>query len=95
MPVNHIYPPALFNCHESVCHVVDYALKSATEAQRKTSKEADERFKRAIEALAAYEKQFLSRKTVAERMTAAEAKDQSSSTILNKLKEKFRVRGFQ
>jgi lysyl-tRNA synthetase class I len=85
----------LLTVYESVSHVVDYALKSATEAQKKTSKEADEKFKSAIEALTAYEKKFHLRKTVAERMTAAEAKDKSSSTILNKLREKLRVRGLQ
>lgn len=87
---------AILNCFESVSQVVDDALKSATEAERKTSKDADESFKRAIDALSDYEKKCFSKETVSKRMAAAEAKDKSSSTVLNKLKEKLRVReGFK
>jgi hypothetical protein len=44
---------------------------------------ADEKFKKAIDALIDYEKRYLSKETVAKRMAAAEAMDQPSSTIAN------------
>jgi len=75
-----------------VLEVVDDALSSATEAQKKTSKDADAKFKGAIDALSAYEKKFHPKETVAETMAEAEAKDKKSSTILSKLKETLRVR---
>jgi hypothetical protein len=43
------------NCFERVYQVVDDALKSATEAQMKTSNKADEKFKKAFDALSSYE----------------------------------------
>ena len=92
MSLDHIYLTGHLNCSESVSQVVDDALKSATEAERKTSKDADESFKRAIDALSDYEKKCYSKETVSKRMAAAEANDKSSLTILNKLKEKLRVR---
>jgi hypothetical protein len=82
----------LFNCCESVSQVIDDALESATWARKKTSKEADDKFNNAIDSLTDYEKKCYSRATVAERMAEAEAKDKSSSTILNKLRHKLRVR---
>ena len=72
--------------------VVDDALRSATEARKKTSNDADVKFKEAIDALSAYEKKCYSRETVTQTMVEAEAKDKSSSTILKRLKETFRVR---
>jgi hypothetical protein len=46
--------------------------------------------------LSDYEKKCYSKETVSKRMAAAEAKDKSSSTVLNKLKKKLRVReGFK
>jgi hypothetical protein len=85
----------LFNCYESVFQVVGNALESATEpeAQKRISKEADENFKEAINALSDYEKRYHSNETIVKRMATAEAKDKSSLTILNKLKGKLRVRG--
>jgi hypothetical protein len=85
----------LFNCYESVFQVVGNALESATEpeAQKRISKEADEKFKEAINALSDYEKRYHSNETIVRRMATAEAKDKSSLTILNKLKGKLRVRG--
>ena len=74
--------------------VIDDALRSATEAGKKTSKEADEKFKRAIYALSAYETKYHSRESVTHVMAEAEAKDKSSSTGLEGLKEKFRVREY-
>ena len=83
---------SLFTCFESVLKVVDDALNSATEAQRKTSKDADEAFKKAIDALRAYETKYCPYKTVAKRMEKAEEEDKSSLKLLNRLKQNFRVR---
>lgn len=63
-----------------------------TEVQKKTSKEADEKFKRAIDALCHYEKEYHFKPIIAQIIAEAEAKDRSSSTTLNKMKEKLRVR---
>ena len=63
-----------------------------TEVQKKTSKEADEKFKKAINALCHYEKEYHFKPIVAQIISEAEAKDKSSSTTLNKMKEKLRVR---
>ena len=82
----------MFNRSERVVQVVDDALQSAAETRSKKSKEADEKFKKAINALGDYEKIWHSRETVTEKMAAAEAKDKSSLTILNKMKGKLRVR---
>jgi hypothetical protein len=79
-------------CFESVLQVVDDALGSATETRKKTSNDADAKFKKAIDALSVYEKKFYFRETVIQTMAEAEAKDKSSSTILKRLKETFRVR---
>lgn len=85
----------MFNCYESVFQVVGNALESAAEpeAQKKISKEADEKIKEAINALSDYEKSYHSNETVFKRMATAQAKDKSSLTMLNKLKGKLRVRG--
>ena len=72
--------------------VVDDALGSAAAARKKTSNDADAKFKKAIDALSAYEKKYHVRETVAKTMAEAEAKDKSSSTILKRLKETFLVR---
>jgi hypothetical protein len=76
-------------------------LESATKAETKTSKVVDERFEKAINALIDYEMDC-HRKTAAEdgrrtnsvreRMDAAKAKDKSSSSTLNALKEKSRMK---
>lgn len=78
MVSDHIYSKLILTLCESVSQVVDNALKSATEAQNKTSKKADNKFKEAADALSDYEKKCKSDETVAERMAAAEAKDKSS-----------------
>jgi hypothetical protein len=84
---------ALFMCLESVLQVVDDALHSVTEARKKTTKDADTKFKKATSnALSAYEKKYHSRETVTLTMGEAEAKDKSSSTILKRPKETFLVR---
>jgi hypothetical protein len=75
-----------------VLQVVDDALGSATETRKKTSNDADAKFKKAIDALSVYEKKYHFRETVTCTMAEAEAKDKSSSTILKRLKETFRVR---
>ena len=77
---------------ESVSQIVDDALKSAAEAQTKTSEKADEKFKNAIDALIGHETKCKKKKeeTVAESMAVAEAKDKYSTAILNKLKGKLR-----
>ena len=74
--------------------VVDDALSSATEARKKTSNDADAKFKKAIGALSAFEKKYHTTETVTRTMAEAEAKDKSSSTILRTLKETFRVREY-
>ena len=51
-------------------------------AQMKTSNEADEKFKKAIDALIAYEKKYYAVVTVARQMETAEAKDKCSVSIL-------------
>jgi hypothetical protein len=58
-----------------VQQTVDDALVSATEAGKKTSKEADIRFKNAIVALCAYERKYYLRVTVPYAMAEAEAMD--------------------
>jgi hypothetical protein len=74
-----------------VLEVVDGALYSVTEARKKATKDANAKFKKAVDALTAYEKKYHSRETVALTMAEARAKDQSSLTILQKLKETLRV----
>ena len=76
-------------CFESVLEVVDEALHSAAEAQKKTSEVADEKIQKAIEALSDYETNYPSgttEKTVAERMQKAQEEDKSKSTFLSSLK---------
>ena len=77
---------------ESVLEIVDNALMSATEAGKKTSKVADEEFKKAIEALSAYEEKYHTNKIVAKKMAEAEQKDKSFLADMSQLKAKFRVR---
>jgi hypothetical protein len=70
---------------------------SATEAKTKTSKEADEKFRKAVAMMSDYETNWCHPKyrvsnngraeTVLERMEVAAMKDKSSSAILNRLKE--------
>jgi len=81
--------------------LVDDALHSAAEAGTKTSKEADEKFRKAIETLSDYEMDYHDGRptsdgddsnTVHRRIEVANAKDKSSSTILNRLKESLKVR---
>ncbi|KAH9955998.1 hypothetical protein BC827DRAFT_1234259 [Russula dissimulans] len=68
--------------------LVDDALKSAAEVEKKVSKEVDERFEKAIESLSDYEKQYHFKETVTQTMAAAKAKDKSSLSAINTLKEK-------
>jgi hypothetical protein len=72
-----------------VLEAVDEALCSATEAQKRTSKDADEKFKKAIVALSTYETEYRTKKIVVERMKKAKVDDKSSSEFLNRLKENF------
>jgi len=76
-----------------VLQVVDDALRSATKAQKKTLKDVDENFKKAIDALSAYEKRHHpnAKTPVAERMKTAEEMDTSSLKLLSRLKENWRV----
>jgi len=74
-----------------VLEAVDEALCSATEAQKRTSKDADEKFKKAIVALSTYETEYRTKKIVVERMKKAKVDDKSSSEFLNRLKENFHV----
>ena len=79
----------MFNCCESVFQAVDDALESAGKTKNKKTKEADEKLKRAINALGDYGEKWHSKDIVVRRMEEAEAKDKSSSKILNKMKEKL------
>jgi hypothetical protein len=86
----------MFIYFERVLEVVDDALCSVAEAQKKTSKDVesvDEKFRKAIHELKVYEEKHHSNSKVVEgRMEDAQKKDKVSSTTLNRLKEKFRVR---
>ena len=79
--------------------VVYNALGSAASAE-KAPKDVDEKFKKAIEALSAYEQRshwhsrLDSRGAVAKKMAEAGAKDKSSSTTLNRLKVRSFVKSF-
>ena len=76
-------------CFESVLEVVDAALHSAAEAQKKTSEVADEKFQKAIKALCDYATNYPSgttEETVAKRMRNAEEEDKSKSKFLSSLK---------
>jgi len=77
-----------------VLKLVDDALHSATEAKTKKTTLADDKFSKAIESLKEYEGRYhpSSSKPVETRMKEAKANDESSSTFLNRLKEKFTVR---
>ena len=82
-------------CHsnrflDSALNAVDDALGSAAEVKKKSSKEVDGKFATAIEELGCYEKLYhpgCQTNTVCEKMAAAKAKDKSTSTVLNVLKE--------
>jgi SHS2 domain-containing protein len=75
-----------------VLQAVDDALKSAAEAEKKTSNGADEAFKNAVKMLMEYGSDYHPVEAVAERMEKAEEEDKSSLKILNRLKEALRVR---
>jgi hypothetical protein len=77
-----------------VLQVVDDALYSVTEARKKTTKDADAKFKKATDALSAYERNHHLRETVTYTMAEAKAKDKSSSTFLKRMKETLRVRKY-
>lgn len=83
----------MFNHRQSVSQTVDYALESATRAQKKRSKEADENFQKAIYALSDYEKKCHSSKTVTQRMAAAKANDKSKlkSRVIVTVSERIKV----
>ena len=66
------------NCFESVYQVVNNALKSVTEAQIKTSKKVDKKFKKALSAVEMDE----SDAAMAGGTSTAEANDNCSVTIL-------------
>ena len=48
----------MFNHFESVLQVVDEALYSTTRARKKTTNDADTKFRKATEALSAYEMKY-------------------------------------
>jgi hypothetical protein len=75
-----------------VLELVDHALKSATEAGKKTSNEADEAFTNAASKLSDYGRVYHPNVTVAERIEMAEKTDKSSLKLLNRMMETFRVR---
>ena len=71
---------------------VDDALACAAEAGKKTSNEADEAFKNAVNTLTEYGRDYHPEVVIVDRMEKAEEEDKSSLKVLNKLREKFRVR---
>ena len=73
---------------------VDDALRSAAEAEKKTSDSADKALKNAVNMLSEYERisHPASEEAVAARMEKAKKKDKSSLKASNRLKESFRVR---
>jgi hypothetical protein len=74
---------------------VDKTLRSATEAGKKTSPEADKQIEGAIQMLSEYQTKYHPTHPVSnvrKRMEEARQNDECSSTILNRLKESFRVR---
>ena len=74
---------------------VDDALKSAAEGGTKTSERVDEKFDTAIKVLDKYHAEHhpeRSASKLSERMEEARKIDRSSLTVLNRLKETFRVR---
>ena len=75
---------------------VDDALRSAAakKAPRKTVEDIDEKFKKAIDELSTYEKEYHtnSKTPVTERVKTVEDKDKSSLKFFNRLKENWRVR---
>lgn len=76
--------------------VVDDALKSAAEEGTKTSERVDKKFDTAIKVLDEYHVDYhpeRSASKLSEGMAEARKKDRDSLTILNRLKEAFRVRG--
>jgi hypothetical protein len=90
--------PFVLTLFGSLSEFVENALKSATEAGKKTSIEADEKFEMAIRMLSDYQIenpgsmcQVVS--DVWERMARARENDESASTILNGLKARSGVRG--
>jgi hypothetical protein len=77
-----------------VLQVVDDALYSAAKAQRKTTNDVDAKFKKAIDALSAYEKKYYLRETITHTMAEAKVKDISYSTVFLWLKKTSRVRKY-
>jgi hypothetical protein len=76
--------------------IVDDALKSAAEGGTKISERVDEKIVTAIKVLDEYHVEYYPERSASNlrnRMAEARQTDQSSSTILNRLKETFRVRG--
>ncbi len=61
--------------------VVDDALKSAAEAEKKTSEKVNWAFRKAIQELERFEMKYHPQCMVNERMAAAKAKDNVFSTI--------------
>lgn len=81
----------------SVLHAADDVLKTVSEAGTKTSDQADEKLKWVAEVLHGYEADWCSRFSgssglnIKERMATAKAKDGSTLSFLNLLKEKLRA----
>ena len=85
---------------DSALELVDDAIRSAANVKNRTrtSEEVDKNIETAIEALSRYEMRYHPQdpssedpdrpnKTVRQRMVTAQEKDESSSSILNRLKE--------
>jgi hypothetical protein len=79
-----------------VLEVVDHALESAAKEGTKTSERVDENFEAATKVLDEYCMENHPERPASNlrhRMAEAMEKDKFSSTILNRLKERFPVRG--
>jgi hypothetical protein len=84
----------VFNRFGSVQQVVDDALYFASEARKRIMTPADVKFMIATRALSAYEEKYYIGETVTQRLAKAKAKDKSSLSVLETLKEKLRVKKY-
>jgi hypothetical protein len=102
MPLDHVHCICGSNdaLSDSALQLVDDAIRSAADLKNvtRTSEEVDKNIETAIEALSHYEMRYHPQdpsfedpdsriKTVRQRMVTAQEKDESSSSILNRLKE--------
>jgi hypothetical protein len=94
--VFHHIPQSLLICFKSVLQNVDNVLHLAIAKKvlKKTVEDVDEKFKKAIDELSTYKKEYHtnSKKPVIKRVKTVEDKDKSSLEFFNSLKENWHVR---